>query len=298
MSLEIERGSIFGLIGPSGSGKTTAIRLLTGLRRPSSGSAWVLGRNPTRFTRADRARLGYLPQISVLFPRLTVDQNLRFFASLYGLSGKSGRHRRLGVLELVELASDRKKRVEEISGGMQRRLSLAASIVHDPELAFLDEPTAGVDPVLRRRFWDHLGLLRDAGRTLFVTTQYVGEAAYCDYVGVLSDGRLLMVDTPEGLQRAAYGGDVIELVFDKRPTDGLAEELKRLVSARSVTRNDSSGLRLVVGDIGKALPTVTEWLSTHQIGVRTAGRYQPPLDDVFVELVRQHRIQLRKSDVG
>ena len=195
LDLSIARELLFGFIlgGPSGAGKTTAVQLLIGALSPDRGTVQVLGRDPTSFTTHERTQIGYLPQASVLYPALTVEENLRFFASVYGLGGRSWNERSSDVLGFVELSDARDKRIHEISGGMQRRLSLAAALIHEPEVLFLDEPTAGIDPILRQSFWRLFGELRDGGTTLFITTQYVGEAAHCDLVGVLSEGRLIAV---------------------------------------------------------------------------------------------------------
>src|SRR5215204_4007145 len=203
LDLVIHPGTIVGLIGPSGCGKTTTVRLLTGLLAPTSGNAVVDDTPATQLSHRQRARIGYLPQIPALFPELSLWENLNFHASMYGLRLRR-RPRLRELLDWVELTDDRSKRVREASGGMQRRLALAAAFVHDPALAFLDEPTAGIDPILRAKFWQQFREMRDEGRTMCVTTQYVGEAAYCDYVGLLSDGELLMLDTPENLRRAAF----------------------------------------------------------------------------------------------
>src|SRR5699024_3109436 len=149
----------------------------------------------TRLSAVQRRDIGYLPQVPALFPDLSLAENLSFHASMYGLPVRR-RARLRNVLEWVELWNDRRTRVSNASGGMQRRLALAAAFVHDPSIAFLDEPTAGIDPILRERLWDRFREMRDAGKTLLVTTQYVGEAAYCDKVGLLSDGELLVFDTP------------------------------------------------------------------------------------------------------
>src|ERR1041384_4072758 len=149
ISMDVPEGAIFGFIGPSGSGKTTTVRLLMGLYEPDSGEVSVLGARPSRFTRSDRERIGYLPQLFVLYPDLTIWENMNFAASLYGVPFL--RSRRLNqLLELVELKEDKHKLVRNTSGGMQRRLSLAATLIHDPDLIFLDEPTAGIDPILRK----------------------------------------------------------------------------------------------------------------------------------------------------
>src|SRR4051812_16770707 len=201
LNFELPTGTIFGMIGPSGCGKTTTVRLMTGLYKPDRGSLTVMNRVPSKFSPRDRERLGYMPQQFVLYPNLTVWENLNFVASLYGMGYFSRRKRLLSVLDFAELGDARSRLGSQLSGGEQRRLELACSLVHNPLLLFADEPTAGVDPVLRGKFWDHFRELRHQGRTLFVTTQYVGEAAYCDLVGVMRNGRLLHIDTPAGLRR-------------------------------------------------------------------------------------------------
>jgi ABC-2 type transport system ATP-binding protein len=286
IDLEIPPGKIFGFIGPSGCGKTTTVRLLTGVYEPTAGEVVVFGRRPTKFNRRTRERIGYLPQISVLYSDLSVWENLNFAASVYGVDLR--RKDRLDeLLEFVELKEHKSKLVRNLSGGMQRRLSLAAALVHDPELLFLDEPTAGIDPVLRRKFWDHFNELQDQGRTLFITTQYVGEAAYCDYVGVMAEGRLLLVDTPEGLQRRAFGGEVVHLRTRERVSYSDVQRLQELGFVKGrITRFNETGLRLVVEEASIAMPELIEWCKVNGIAVEAIEEYIPPYDDAFVELVK------------
>ena len=232
LDLEVEPGTIVGLIGPGGCGKTTTVRLLTGLVAPTSGEALVGGTPGTQFTSTERARVGYLPQTPALFPDLSLMENLSFHASMYGLPLR--RRRRLDeMLDWVELSADRSKRVADASGGMQRRLALAAAFVHDPALVFLDEPTAGIDPILRDKFWARFHDVAAAGKSIVVTTQYVGEAGKCDLVGLLSDGELLLLDTPENLRKAAFSGEVVDVDL-RRPLDD--RDLSRLAEHAFVVR--------------------------------------------------------------
>jgi ABC-2 type transport system ATP-binding protein len=286
LTVQVEDGTIFGFIGPSGSGKTTTVRLLTGVQTPSDGSVVVLGREPSAFTEHERAQIGYMPQLSVLFPHLSIMENLRFVASIYGMPWRR-RSALKEVLDFVELTDHRRKRLRQASGGMQRRLALAAALVNKPRLLFLDEPTAGIDPVLRRKFWDHFESLRDEGRTLFVTTQYVGEAAYCDQIGVLREGRLLTVDTPEGLRRQAFGGEVIDLIVSERIEQDLITEVTQLdyVVHAQRTRVDGRGMRITVDDADRVIPPLQRWLDERHVPVESIDRYLPPFDDVFVKLV-------------
>lgn len=287
VTFEVPRGAIFGFVGPSGSGKTTTIRLLTGIYPLSSGEAKVLGWTPTHFSQNTRARIGYMPQHFVLYPNLSVWENLNFAASIYGMGLRRGGRLR-EVLDFVELGEHRNKLAGKISGGMQRRLSLAATLVHDPILIFLDEPTAGIDPVLRRKFWEHFRDLQSEGRTLFVTTQYVSEAAYCDLVAVMAEGRLLVVDTPEGLRHRAFGGDVVDLRTKERADFQIIQNLRELPFVRHVLRGEAdNALRLVVDEARTAVPDLVEWLPQHSCALESIEEYVPPFDDVFVEIVKQ-----------
>jgi ABC-2 type transport system ATP-binding protein len=289
VSLEIPRGSIVGFIGPSGSGKTTTVRLLTGIYKPTFGYASVLGQQPANFTRDVRQKIGYMPQLFALYPELSVWENLNFAASIYGMPvGRDSRFNQL--LEFVELAKHKKKLARNLSGGMKRRLSLAATLVHQPELIFLDEPTAGIDPVLRRKFWDHFTALKAEGRSLFVTTQYVGEAAYCDKIGVMVNGRLLhnKLRTPTELRRDAFGGEVVDLVTKERLVHKDLRQLRKLpFVCGGVTRIGSgNGVRLVVDQASTAIPTLLAWCQKEFVSVESIEEYLPPFDDVFVELVK------------
>lgn len=289
ISFEIPPGAVFGFIGPSGCGKTTTVRLLTGLYAPTQGQVTVLGQDPQKFNQATQAKIGYMPQLFALYRDLSVWENLNFAASLYGVSWR--RSRRLNqVLDFVELSEHKHKLARHISGGMQRRLSLAAALVHNPQLLFLDEPTAGIDPILRRKFWDHFKELQHGGRTLFVTTQYVGEAVYCDYVGVMAQGRLLMVETPEGLRRRAYGGEVVDLRVAERVTYQQLQTLRQSPRIHGRVRYlDDTTLRLVVDEASTAIPALLEWCQAQNLKVESIEEYLPPFDDVFVELLKREK---------
>lgn len=289
ITLEVPEGSTFGFIGPSGSGKTTTVRLLMGLYEPDGGEVSVLGAKPSQFSRRDRERIGYLPQLFVLYPDLTIWENMNFAASLYGVPFR--RARRLNeLLDLVELRGDKHKLVRQISGGMQRRLSLAATLIHDPDLIFLDEPTAGIDPILRKKFWDYFDVLESKGHTLFVTTQYVGEAAYCDFVGVMSEGKLLTVNTPQGLRREAYGGDIIKLGSTERIDYEFRKEVQELPQLKSRIINATDyELQLLVDDAATATPYLVEYFGNRRKSVNSVEHYLPSYDDVFVKLIERHR---------
>jgi ABC-2 type transport system ATP-binding protein len=237
LSLDVPYGKIFGLVGPSGSGKTTAVRLVLGLLEPQAGELSVLGTTPSKFTTSDRESIGYLPQLPVLDPNLSIEHNLHFVASLYGMPWRAswlpGKKRRASresfrrALELVGLQDKGRTRLGDASGGEQRRLGLAAALIHDPTLLVLDEPTAGIDPVLRQSLWHQFGRLRDDGRTLLVTTQYVTEADYCDVVALVIDGHVRHIGTPAQLRRAALGDAGADATFDEVFVELVAREDRR-----------------------------------------------------------------------
>ena len=288
ISFKIPQGKIFGFIGPSGCGKTTTVRLLTGIYKPTSGEVNVLGIHPKDFKAKIRSRIGYMPQQFVLYPDLTVLENLNFAASLYGL-GFFNRIKRINkMLDFVELSEHKHKLTRKLSGGMQRRLSLAATLIHDPEVIFLDEPTAGIDPILREKFWERFRDLQAEGRTLFVTTQYVGEAAHCDNIVVMANGQLLTVDTPQGLRRRAFGGEVIDVQSKTALTWDEVRQINNLsYLRRNVVDLGGSSYRMIVEDASVALPALLEWFQSQNIEIESAKEFLPPFDDVFVILVRE-----------
>jgi ABC-2 type transport system ATP-binding protein len=201
LDLTIQTGETFGLIGPNGSGKTTLIRLLVGLVRPTSGTMRVLGKSVPDQHAA--ARIGYMTQLSALYLDLTASENLHFFANIYGLRGKQQNQRIAEMLERVDLADRANDIVGNFSGGMRQRLSLACALVHQPRLALLDEPTVGVDPELRRTFWDYFHQLNQEGVTLIVSTHHLDEAARCTRLGLIRLGKMLAEGSPvELLQRS------------------------------------------------------------------------------------------------
>jgi ABC-2 type transport system ATP-binding protein len=291
LDLEIPTGSIMALIGPSGCGKTTTVRLLTGIYKPTTGWAAINGISAASLTDRQRQQIGYLPQLPALFPELSLWENLSFHASMYGL--RLRRRRRLRqLLTWVELWEHRDKRIREVSGGMQRRLALAASFVHDPPILFLDEPTAGIDPILRAKFWARFRELRQSGRTIVVTTQYVGEAAYCDLVGLLSEGELLVIDTPENLRRAAYAGEVIDVEFARHVDD---QELRAIAALEFVTAPpeeiEPRKWRIVVRDAEIAQRELPVALERAGVPVVDLEEHTVDFDEAFVRVIERARRQ-------
>lgn len=289
LDIRVPAGTIVGFIGPSGCGKTTTVRLLTGLLRPDEGTVKVFGEDPTEFDAPTRSRIGYLPQDSSLYPSLSVRENLDFAAAMHGLRGKERASACDRVLEFVELEHAEEQRIDEVSGGMRRRVGLAAALVHQPELLFLDEPTAGLDPILRRSVWEHLSELRRDGRTLIVTTQIVGDAAYCDYIALLSDGEMVEWGAPEDLRRAAFGGELLDVVFAQRPGWGVIDQIAEAIEATDLDSTGPRSVRFTVADAGSATPLVSAAAEKAGIAVTETERFIPEFDDVFVRIVGMHR---------
>ena len=287
LSLQVGAGEIFGLIGPSGSGKSTTIHLCCGHLRPSGGAVTVLGQDPARFCAATRRRIGYMPQGFVLFPDLTVWQNLAFVAGLYGMSEWRCRAAIRRTLELVELWDARQRAARAVSGGMQRRIALAAALVHDPDLLFVDEPTANLDPILRAKLWAHFRGLRERGRTLLVTTQYVDEAEHCDRVGLMYGGALIATGRPASLRHQAFGGDIVDITVE-RPSPRYVTAVRGLAGVRDTATGDDETLRVTVEDAQRAIPLLLDALEASGATIRTVAPYQPTFDEVFIRLIEQH----------
>ena len=285
VSLYVLPGSLLGLIGPSGAGKTTTIRLITGALKPDRGSVRVLGEDPRHFRRRTRERIGYMPQSFVLYPELNARENVDVVAALFGTAPWRRRRRVEEVLRLVELWDTRDRRASDMSGGMQRRLDLACALVHRPTLLILDEPTAGVDPVLRTRIWQELDRLRREGATIILTTQYVSEAEYCDAVALISDGRLVAHATPADLRRFALGGEVIE-VGTRQPFD--ARHLRPIEGVVSVKQTGPARILVVAHDAGRATPMVNDAVEAAGGDIEFSREYRPTFDEVFAALVTGH----------
>ncbi|HEU5219249.1 MAG TPA: ABC transporter ATP-binding protein [Gemmatimonadales bacterium] len=212
LDLEVHRGEVFGLLGPNGSGKTTIIRMLTGLIAPTSGSAMVVGIDVVKNPERVRTRIGYMSQRFGLYDDLTVTENLTFYAGLYGIVGEDRRNRVAKQIEEYRLAKRLTQLAGTLSGGWKQRLALACATTHEPDLVFLDEPTAGVDPASRRLFWELIGHRAQAGMTVLVTTHYMDEAERCNRLAFMSQGHLIGVGTPQEIT-ARFGLPTIEDVF-------------------------------------------------------------------------------------
>lgn len=199
LNLKVKKGEVYGLLGPNGAGKTTAIRMLMGLIKITDGEAYVL--NEKVPTNTILPQIGHMPQETALYIGITVHQNLQFFGEIYSLGNKTIKKREKELLKFIDLENWRDELVQNLSGGMKHRVSLICSLIHEPTLLFLDEPTVGVDPELRCSFWKYFHNLRDSGKTILITTHYMDEAQHCDRIGFLRRGKLMAEGTPEKLMQ-------------------------------------------------------------------------------------------------
>jgi ABC-2 type transport system ATP-binding protein len=283
VSLEVRRGEIFGFLGPNGAGKTTTIKMLTGLLIPTGGTARVQGYDVATEHRAVRHVIGYMSQRFSLYPDLTVGENVRLFAGLYGVEGERLRERRRWILDMAGLAAAENRLTGELPLGWKQRLALGCAVVHEPPLLFLDEPTSGVDPLARRRFWDLIADLSDGGTTVFVSTHYMEEAEYCHRLALMNRGRLIALDTPRAL-RTALDEPILQVRTDDAPR--AVEALLRSDAVLDVSMFGRE-LHVVVADEAGGRRAVEDALARAGRAVADVRTVEPSLEDVFVSLVRR-----------
>ena len=211
ISFDVGKGEIFGFLGANGAGKTTAMRMLCGLSRPTSGSGTVAGFDITTATESIKRRIGYMSQRFSLYEELTVTENLRLFATIYGMDNRSIKDRTEKIFGILDMHTMRDTLVRDIPVGWKQKLAFAASTIHNPDIVFLDEPTGGVDPVTRRRFWELIYRVSSEGMTVFVTTHYLDEAEYCNRVSIMVDGSIKALDTPKRLKEKYHAATMDEV---------------------------------------------------------------------------------------
>ena len=281
VSFRIPRGEVFAFLGPNGSGKSTTIRMLCGLLMPSAGEGRVLGYDLATESESIKAHIGYMSQRFGLYGDLTARENLEFYAGLYGVPRRERRDRIDELIEMAGLTGRASQLAGTLSGGWKQRLALGCAIVHRPPLLFLDEPTAGVDPVSRRRFWSMIFGLARQGVTVFVSTHYLDEAETTDRVGMIFAGRLVALDTPAGLRARGLRGTLLELDCD-RPLDALAV----LQSLSTVEEAVLYGALVhVIAAPGTSIAEIEAVLAAARIPARSLRRIAPTLEDVFISLL-------------
>ena len=281
VSFEVGRGEVFGFLGPNGAGKTTTIKMLTGLLQPTSGRGAVAGFDLAREVESVKRSIGYMSQLFSLYGDLTVEENIAFFAGLYGVPRERRAERRDWVLEMAGLKDHRGRLTGELSLGWKQRLALGTAVLHEPPVLFLDEPTSGVDPISRRDFWDLIYGLAARGTTVIVSTHYMEEAEYCHRLALMSRGRIIALDRPAGL-RAAMPAPLIEILTDDSPRAVEAlEGVEGVVDVGLFGR----AVHVTVRDAARACAELPQVLAAAGLAVRGIQRVEPSLEDVFVALV-------------
>ncbi len=284
VTFRIRRGEIFGFLGPNGAGKTTTIRMLLGLLRPTSGYATVLGYDIVRQPEEIRKRIGYMSQRFSLYRDLTVAENLDFYGRTYGVRGKRLEERKRFVVEMAGLVGRERELTRNLSGGWKQRLALGAAILHEPEMLFLDEPTAGVDPISRRAFWDLLYQLAERGTTIFVTTHYMDEAEHCQDLAFIHRGRIIAQGSPGEIKLYSMRGQVLEI--DCSRPDVAIGVLRGMALFDEVALYGSL-IHVVADGVADHKPRIAQTLSEAGVEVRAMDLIAPSLEDVFISNVRE-----------
>ncbi|MBZ5583245.1 MAG: ABC transporter ATP-binding protein [Acidobacteriia bacterium] len=283
VSLRARAGEMVGLLGPNGAGKTTTVSMIAGLLRPDAGEVLIAGRPLGGDTDPAKRNIGLVPQQIALYEELPAGENLALFAALYGLEGSAGRRAIGSALDFVGLADRGKDRVATFSGGMKRRLNLAAALLHDPELLLLDEPTVGVDPQSRNAIFDNLEALKKRGKALLYTTHYMEEAErLCDRLVIIDHGKVVADDTMHGLYRLLPAANMLSVELDEAEDGAGLDALRRLPEVQSLEKR-GAGLRIGVRELA-ATPKVLAWLLDHGYSYQHVASERADLETVFLSL--------------
>ncbi len=285
VSFSVARGEIFGFLGPNGAGKSTTIKMLCGLLPPTSGTGEVAGLAIAGGGERIKRQIGYMSQRFSLYEDLTVEENLGFFGGVYGLGGEAFARRKAWAVDMAGLDEHLDSPAKSLAGGWRQRLALACAILHEPPVLFLDEPTSGVDPLSRRRFWDLIYALADGGVTVFVTTHHMEEAEYCDRLGMIYGGSLIALNTPERLKKENMAYPILA-VECARPSDAV-EIVEKLPEVREAALF-GGGLHAVMNDSGRGPEEVRRALLEAGIAVGRLEIAEPSLEDVFVSLIESY----------
>lgn len=284
ISFSVAKGEVFGFLGPNGAGKSTTIRMLCGILSPTGGTGTVAGLDIRTAAEQIKSSIGYMSQKFSLYEDLTVEENINFYGGIYSLSSAKMKERKDWVVEMAGLTDHRSAKTATLSAGWKQRLALGCAIMHEPPIIFLDEPTAGVDPVSRRNFWDLIYDMSGRGTTVFVTTHYMDEAEYCDRVGLIYAGELIACDTPVHLKTALMRESILE-VKCARPQDAMIE-VEKLPSVKESALFGAS-LHVVTVDPDGCASEIRRLLADRYGEIRVAG-IEPTMEDVFVSLIEAH----------
>jgi ABC-2 type transport system ATP-binding protein len=285
VSFEIRRGEIFGFLGPNGAGKSTTIRMLCGILRPTGGAGTVAGFDIASQAEEVKARIGYMSQKFSLYEDLTVEENIDFYSGIYSIPAKQKQTRKEWVIEMAGLGDHRRSQTGALAAGWKQRLALGCAILHNPAVLFLDEPTSGVDPISRRKFWDLIYEMSERGVTVFITTHYMDEAEYCDRLGLVYRGKLVACGSANELKTRFMPEDVLELECEL-PGE-ILESLESLPEVKDAALFGNS-IHIITGDGKNLLKILPLWLKERGTAVRSLEQIPPSLEDVFVSLIETH----------
>jgi ABC-2 type transport system ATP-binding protein len=287
VSFSVSAGEVFGWLGPNGAGKTTTIRILLGLMKPTSGNAYVLGFNSATQAASVHAKVGYMSQQFTLYNDLTPWENIRFYGMVQGLSSDKLRRRQIEIIQMAGLEGREHVLTSTLSGGWKQRLALGCAIVHQPHVVFLDEPTAGVDPISRRDFWEMIYTMAKEGVTVLVTTHYMDEAELCQQVGFISQGRLVAIDSPSRLKQTQMRGQVLEINVPN--PDRAMRTLKAAQQSGQVVLDEvalyGAQIHAVVPDAQGYKEVIRNLLTAEHVPVNSLEWIAPTLEDVFISAV-------------
>jgi ABC-2 type transport system ATP-binding protein len=283
LDIDIQPGELFGIVGPDGAGKTTILRLLAGLLDISDGTAQVAGFDLKKDPEAVKPKVGYMAQEFSLYAELSVLENLAFFAELYDLDRNQIIERRDSLLEFAGLTDFKHRRAEKLSGGMQKKLSLSCTLIHQPPILLLDEPTTGVDPISRREFWNILTDLHLQGTTILISTPYMDEADRCTRIGLMYQGRLVECASPQEI-RTNMRGEIIELVpSDWKQAHQLIEQIQGVIEIQTY----GESLHILVESVAIQLPQITKSLDEHDIKYHNVRQTTARMEEAFISLIKQ-----------
>lgn len=293
ISFDIARGRVFGFLGPNGAGKSTTIKILCGILSPTSGTGTVGGFDILTQQDKIKQNIGYMSQRFSLYEDLTVEENINFYAGIYGLSREKKTARKDWIIQMAGLKGLRSSLTRTLSAGWKQRLALGCAIIHEPPIIFLDEPTAGVDPISRGKFWDLIGTMADKGITIFVTTHYLDEAEHCDSLALIYKGAIIATGTPHDLKTNFMKGDVLKISLPDSQ-----RWLERLAGLPVISQSAlfGSDIHAVVSNAATASSLIRQFLNQHKVAGYTINEIKPSLEDVFVSLIENYDRENTKNE--
>ena len=284
IGFQVKKGEIFGFLGPNGAGKSTTIRMLCGLLEPSSGTGTVGGYDIGKEAESIKLNIGYMSQKFSLYDDLTVEENIDFYGGIYGLRGSRLENRKAWALTMAGLEEHRRSLTVTLSSGWKQRLALACAVLHEPPILFLDEPTSGVDPISRRRFWDFIYSMAEQGITVFVTTHYMEEAEYCDRIALIYNGKMIASGSPMELKTRFMHDEIIDLRCNN--PQALISPIKEFAKVRDVSIF-GAGLHIVTEDAVSVIEDINRYLKTNNLGEVSMETVLPNMEDVFISLIEE-----------